>query len=104
MKKPVISILSDEFLAEVSELPQKSLAVELLRKLPSDEIKIRLKRNVVQSRKFSEMLASAICKYQNRGIETAQVIEELIGLAKQMCEEAARGADLKLKRRRGCFL
>lgn len=96
LKKPDISILSDEFLAEVTGLPQKNLAVELLRKLLNDEIRTRLKRNVVQSRKFSEMLASAIRRYQNRAIETAKVIEELIALAKEMREEAARGAELRL--------
>jgi len=96
LKKPDISILSDEFLAEVSGLPQKNLAVELLRKLLSNETRTRLKRNVVQSRKFSEMLANSIRKYQNRAIETAQVIEELIVLAKEMREEAARGTELKL--------
>ena len=78
LKKPDISILSDEFLAEVSHLPQKNLAVELLRKLLNDEIKTRSKRNVVKSRLFSELLDGTIRKYQNRAIQTAQVIEELI--------------------------
>jgi len=96
LKKPDISILSDEFLAEVSRLPQKNLAVELLRKLLNNEIKARGRRNVVKARLFSEMLESAIRKYQNRAIQTAQVIEELIGLAKQMREEAAKGAELGL--------
>ena len=96
LKKPDISILSDEFLAEVSGLPQKNLAVEMLRKLLSNEIKTRSKRNVVQSRLFSEMLEATIRKYQNRAIETAQVIEELIAVAKQMREDAARGAELGL--------
>ena len=96
LKKPDISILSDEFLAEVSRLPQKNLAVELLRKLLNNEIKARGRRNVMKARLFSEMLESAIRKYQNRAIQTAQVIEELIGLAKQMREEAAKGAELGL--------
>jgi len=96
LKKPDISILSDEFLAEVSGLPQKNLAVEMLRKLLSNEIKTRLKRNVMQSRRFSEMLEATIRKYQNRAIETAKVIEELIAVAKQMREEAARGVGLGL--------
>jgi type I restriction enzyme R subunit len=96
LKKPDISILSDEFLAEVSHLPQKNLAVELLRKLLNEEIKTRSRRNVVQSRLFSELLAASIRKYQNRAIQAAQVIEELIGLAKQMREAAARGEKLKL--------
>ncbi len=94
LKKPDISILSDEFLAEVSHLPQKNLAVELLRKLLNDEIKTRSRRNVIESRRFSELLDGSIRKYQNRAIEAAQVIEELIALAKHMREAAAtrRGA------------
>ena len=96
LKKPDISILSDEFLAEVSGLPQKNLAVEMLRKLLSNEIRTRLKRNVIQSRRFSEMLEATIRKYQNRAIETAKVIEELIAIAKQMREDTARGAELNL--------
>jgi hypothetical protein len=86
LKKPDISILSDDFLAEASRLPQKNLAVELLRKLLGDEIKSRSRRNVVQLRQFSELLLNSIRKYQNRVIEAAQVIEELIALARQMRE------------------
>jgi len=85
LKKPDISILSDDFLAEVSRLPQKNLAVELLRKLLSDEIKTRSRRNVVQSRQFSELLLSSIRKYQNRAIAAAQVIEELIAVFTASC-------------------
>ena len=96
LKKPDISILSDEFLAEVSHLPQKNLAVELLRKLLNDEIKTRSRRNVVKSRLFSELLDGTIRKYQNRAVQTAQVIEELIALAKQMRAESAKGAELGL--------
>jgi type I restriction enzyme R subunit len=96
LKKPDISILSDEFLAEVSGLPQKNLAVEMLRKLLSNEVRTRLKRNVIQSRRFSEMLEASIRKYQNRAVETAKVIEELIAIAKEMREDAARGVQLAL--------
>jgi type I restriction enzyme R subunit len=96
LKKPDISILSDEFLAEVQKMPQRNLAVELLQKLMNNEIKTRSKKNVIQSRLFSEMLANAIRKYQNRAIEAAQIIEELIGLAKHMRESAARGEKLHL--------
>ena len=96
LKKPDISILSDQFLAEVHELPQKNLAVELLKKLLLGEIKTRSRRNVVQARLFSELLEKAIRKYQNRAVETAQVIEELIGLAKHIREEQNRGAVLGL--------
>jgi len=96
LKKPDISILSDEFLAEVRGLPQRNLAVELLRKLLMGEIKTRSKRNVVQARSFAEMLEQAVKRYQNRAIETAQVIEELINLAKDLRAAAARGDDLGL--------
>jgi len=77
-------------------MPQKNLAVELLRKLLTEEIKVRSRRNLVQSRLFSEMLQKAILKYQNRAIETAAVIEELVGLARDMREAAKRGEELNL--------
>ncbi len=96
LKKPDISILSDEFLADVKGMPQRNLAVELLRKLLSGEIKSRRRKNVVQARSFTEMLEESLRRYQNRAIETAQVIEELIALAKQMREASGRGADLGL--------
>jgi type I restriction enzyme R subunit len=96
LKKPDLSILSDEFLAEVRELPQRNLAFEVLKKLLNDEIKVRTKRNLVQSRLFSQMLEEAIRKYQNRSIETARVIQELIDLAKDMREANARGEKLGL--------
>jgi type I restriction enzyme, R subunit len=96
LKKPDISILSDEFLAEVRDLPQRNLAVELLRKLLNDELKTRSRKNLVQSRSFSEMLEKSIRAYQNRAIETAQIIEELIQLAKEMRDAQQRGEDLKL--------
>jgi len=96
LKKPDISILSDEFLAEVRGMPQRNLAVELLRKLLTGEIRTRSKRNIVQARSFAELLEQAVRKYQNRAIETAQVIEELIALAKEMSNSGARGAALEL--------
>ena len=96
LKKPDISILSDSFLAEVRGMPQRNLAVELLRKLLAGEIKVRGKKNVVQARSFAEMLELAIRRYQNRAIEAAQVIEELIDLAKKMREANARGEQLGL--------
>ncbi len=96
LKKPDISILSDEFLTEVRGLPHKNLAVELLRKLLAGEIKNRARKNVVQARSFSEMLDQAIRRYQNRAIETAKVIEELIALAKDMKNAADRGGQLGL--------
>jgi type I restriction enzyme R subunit len=96
LKKPDISILSDEFLAEVRGMPQRNLAVELLQKLLKGEIKARAKRNVVQARSFADLLEQALRKYQNRAIETAQVIEELIRLAQEMREANARGEKLGL--------
>jgi type I restriction enzyme R subunit len=96
LKKPDISILSDEFLAEIRGMPQRNLAVELLRKLLSGEIQTRRRRNVVQARSFAEMLEEAIRRYQNRAIEAAQVIEELIALAKEMRQADARGESLNL--------
>ncbi len=96
LKKPDISILSDEFLAEVRGMPQRNLAVEMLRKLLEGEIKARGRKNVVQARSFAELLENAIKKYQNRAIETAQVIEELIALAKDLREAGRRGEKLGL--------
>ena len=96
LKKPDISILSDEFLAEVRGMPQRNLAVELLQKLLKGEIKVRGRRNVVQARSFAELLDRAVRKYQNRAIEAAQVIEELIRLAKDMRAAGARGEQLGL--------
>lgn len=96
LEKPDISILSDEFLAEVRHLPQKNLALELLKKLINDEIHLRSKKNLVQARSFSEMLEEAIRKYQNRAIEAAEVIDELIKLAKEMRQAQNRGDQLGL--------
>ncbi len=96
LKKPDISILSDEFLAEIRGLPQKNLAVEMLRKLLEGEIKTRGRKNIVQARSFAEMLENSIRRYQNRAIETAQVIEELIDLARDLREADARGEKLGL--------
>jgi type I restriction enzyme R subunit len=96
LKKPDISILSDEFLEEVRQLPYRNLAVETLRKLLQDEIKTRSRKNVVQARAFSEMLEESVRKYQNRVIGAAQVIEELIQLAKDMRQAQRRGEELNL--------
>ena len=96
LRKPDISILSDEFLAEVRGMPQRNLAVELLQKLLKNEIKVRAKRNLVQGRSFAEMLEQSLRRYQNRAIETAKVIEELIQLAKDMRAASQRGEALGL--------
>ncbi len=91
LSKPNIAILSDEFLEEVKGMKQKNLAVELLNRLLQGSIKNVSRRNLVQSKKFSELLEAAIRKYQNRAIETTQVIMELIELAKQISEAEKRG-------------
>ncbi len=96
LKKPDISILSDEFLAEVKDMPQKNLAFEMLKKLLSDQIRIRMNKNLVQQRSFLKLLEDAIKAYTNKSIETAQVIQELIDLAKKIREEQNRGKDLGL--------
>ena len=96
LEKPDISILSDEFLAEVRGLPQRNLAVELLQKLLKGEVAQRRRKNVVQARSFAEMLEQTLRRYQNRAIEAAQVIEELIQLAREMREASARGEELGL--------
>jgi type I restriction enzyme R subunit len=96
LRKPDLSILSDEFLAEVRGMPHQNLAVEVLRKLLEGEIKVRGRRNVVQARSFAEMLEQAIRRYQNRAVKAAQVIEELIALAREMREADKRGEQLGL--------
>ena len=96
LDKPDISALSDEFLAEVQGMPQRNLAVELLQKLLKGELSIRRRKNVVQARSFAELLEQTLRRYQNRAIEAAQVIEELIELAKDMREANARGEKLGL--------
>jgi len=96
IKKPDISILSDEFLAEIQGMERKNLALELLKKLLNDEIKVRMRKNFIQSRKLSEMLENAIKKYQNNLLTAAQVIEELVKLAKDIRESDKRGEVLNL--------
>jgi type I restriction enzyme R subunit len=96
IKKPDISILSDEFLKEIQGMERKNLALELLKKLLNDEIKFRTKKNLIQSKKFSEMLENAIKKYQNNLLTTAQVIEELIRLAKEIRDSDKRGEQFNL--------
>jgi type I restriction enzyme, R subunit len=103
LKKPDISILSDEFLAEVQGMEHRNLALELLRKLLNDEIKARSKKNLVQSRSFAEMLEEAIRAYQNRSLEAAQVIARLIELAKEMREAHKRGEALNLNEEEVAF-
>jgi type I restriction enzyme, R subunit len=96
LDKPNIGILDDDFLADVRNLPERNLAVELLERLLEGEIKSKFSGNVVQGKKFSELLANVIKRYQNRAIETAQVIEELIEMAKKFRAAASRGEELGL--------
>ena len=97
IKKPDISILSDEFLAEIQGMPRKNLALELLKRLLNNEIKNRSQTNLIQSKKFSEMLAQAVKRYQSGLIEAAAVIEELIKLAKDIRAADQRGEKLNLR-------
>ncbi len=103
LDKPDISILSDEFLADVKNMPHKNLVVELLKKLLNDEIKVRGRKNLIQGRSFAEMLDRSIKQYQNKAIEAVQVIEELIELARKMREANQRGEKLGLTEDEAAF-
>ena len=96
LNRPDISILSDDFLAEVRDLPQKHVAAELLRKLLENEIKGHTKTNLVKSVAFSEMLEESLKRYRNRAVSTVEVIEELIKLAKNVRQDRERGASIGL--------
>jgi type I restriction enzyme R subunit len=96
LSRPDIGILSDEFLDELSKMPQKNLALETLKKLLNDEIKSRQKRNLVQSRSFRDLLEKTLNRYRNRSIEAAQVLQELIDMARDLREADKRGEDLGL--------
>jgi len=96
LDKPNIGLLSNEFLEDVRQMPYKNFAVELLEKLLKDDIKAKTRNNVVQEKKYADRLQETLRKYNNRGIETAQVIEELIAMAKQFQEEMERDAALGL--------
>ncbi|MDO8414201.1 MAG: type I restriction endonuclease subunit R [Gallionellaceae bacterium] len=96
LERPDIGILSDGFLEEVRNLPQRNFAVELLQKLLNDEIKSRSRTNVILEKKFSDRLMAALNRYRSRAIESAQVIEELIAMAKEFRESAKRGDELGL--------
>ena len=96
LKNPNIGLLSDEFLQEVRLLPQKNLAVELLERLLKNDIASRFKSNVVQNKKFTDLLQRALNQYRNRAIETTQVINELIAMAQEFRAAAERGENLGL--------
>ncbi len=97
IRKPDISILSDEFLAEIQGMERRNLALELLKRLLNHEIKTRGQMNMVQGRKFSEMLAEAVKRYQNGLIDSAKILEELIQMAKDIRAADARGEKLNLR-------
>jgi type I restriction enzyme R subunit len=103
LRRPNISILSEQFLADVRGMQHKNLAVELLRRLLDDEIKARSRHNLVQSRSFAELLERSVRRYQNRAIEAAQVIEELIELAREMRAADQRGEQLGLTKEEVAF-
>ena len=96
LRKPDISVLSDEFLNEVKGMTRQNLAVDLLQKLIKGEISTRRRQNMIQARSFAGLLEETIRRYQNRAIEAAQVIEELVALAKEIREATARGEELGL--------
>jgi len=96
LEKPNIGLLDEEFLTQVMNLPERNLAVELLERLLEGEIKSKFASNVVQQQKFSALLSNVITRYQNRSIETAQVMEELVEMAKKFKEAASRGEQLGL--------
>lgn len=96
LDKPNIGLLDEEFLNQVRQLPEKNLAVELLERLLEGEIKAKFATNVVQQKKFSELLHNVITRYQHRSIETAQVMEELVEMAKKFKAAASRGEQLGL--------
>jgi type I restriction enzyme, R subunit len=96
MDSPDISILSDEFLAEVQKIEYKNLAFEALKKLLEEDIRIRFKKNLIKSRKFSQMLEEAVNKYRNRGITSAQVIQAMVEIAHEVREDKSKGKELGL--------
>ncbi len=96
MDKPEISILSDEFLLEVKGMKHKNLSIELLKKILNDEIRVRMKTNLVKSKAMLEMLETAIKNYQKNLLSTAQILEELIRIAKEIKESDKEGERLGL--------
>jgi type I restriction enzyme R subunit len=96
LQRPDIGLLSDAFLEEVRQLPQRNFAVELLQRLLNDDIKSRSRTNVILEKKFSDRLLATLSRYRSRAIESAQVIEELIAMAKELREATKRGEDLGL--------
>lgn len=96
LDKPNIGLLDDAFLAQVRNLPERNLAVELLERLMEDEIKSKFASDVVQQRKFSDLLSGVMSRYRNRSLETAQVMQELVEMARKFRDAASRGQQLGL--------
>jgi type I restriction enzyme R subunit len=96
VKRPDISVFSDDFLAEIAGMQQRNLAREMLERLLRDEIKVRSRQNAVQARKFSELLSEAITRYESRSLTTMQLIEHLIAFAKELRDDPGRAASLGL--------
>jgi type I restriction enzyme, R subunit len=103
IEKPELSILSEGFLAEVKEMPQKNLAFEALKKLLNDEIRLIFKKNIVQGKSFMDLLDKTIKRYTNKSIDSAQVIEEMIELARSVREEKSRGKKLNMNEKEIAF-
>ena len=103
LNKLDISILSEEFLKEVQKMPHKNLAVELLNKLINDEVKSKFRTNLVKQRKFSDLLTNSLMKYNNRSIEAAQVIDELIEMAKEFKKDLEKSKELNLSTAENAF-
>lgn len=103
MEKPEISVLSDTFLDEVKGMKHKNLAFEALKKLLADQIRVRFKHNIIKSKKFSELLEEAIRRYQNRSIDSAAIIQELIELAKKIRDDKSKGKELGLSEEEEAF-
>jgi type I restriction enzyme R subunit len=103
LKSPGVDILDDVFLREIQSMPQKNLALEVLRRLLNDEIKLRSRKNIVEARSFRDLLENAILRYQNMAINAAQVIDEMIQLARMLRESAARGEKLGLSNEEVAF-
>lgn len=96
LKTPNLSVLSDEFLADVQDMEHKNLALEILKKLLNEEVRALAEKNLVASRSFLQMLEDTIKKYQSRTITSAQVIVELVRMAKEIKKEHEKGKELGL--------
>ena len=103
LAKPSLDILSDEFMLEVKNMKHKNLALELLKKLLNDEIRIRKQKSLAQGKKFSEMMSNIIQRYHNQQIDAAQVLEELISMAKEMKAEDSEASKLGLTQEEYAF-